>query len=290
MGTETMNLLLHRASCRNFHKRPVEPDVLATILETGVRSASGGNLQPYSIIQIEDPAVRRRLAELCGRQMFIANAPVGLLFCIDWHRIRRWAELSVAPFTATSSFRHFWISFQDTIICAQTICTAADAMGLGSVYIGTVLECFPELREMFALPDGVFPVVLLSLGYPKSQGTPRSKLGTDMIVHRERYRIPTDEQLLETFGAKYADVRLEPTAERLARIEQTCLAVSDREFADRCLDRIRSDGFIGAPNRYFGLHYTADTMAADNVRYLELMKQFGFGWFEEFAGSDGEAE
>ena len=136
---DTIKLLLERASCRHFSDEPVAPDTLRWILEAGVHAASGGNLQPFSIIQIQDPDKRQALAQRCG-QGFIGEAPVNLVFCIDLHRLERWARLDVAPFTANHSFRHFWISFQDTIICAQNICTAADAMGLGSVYIGTVLE------------------------------------------------------------------------------------------------------------------------------------------------------
>ena len=136
---ETMRLLLERGSCRYFENRKIPPDVLDLILKAGVHAPTGGNLQPYSIIKIEDEQTKRKLTELCGNQQFIAHAPVNLMFCIDWYRLRRWAELEIAPFTATSSFRHFWISFQDTMIAAQNICTAADAMGLGSVYVGTVL-------------------------------------------------------------------------------------------------------------------------------------------------------
>jgi len=150
-----------------FRDQTIPPDILETVLAAGLHAATGGNLQPYSIIQVEAEGSRQELAKL-GDQAFIADAPVSLLFCIDYHRLARWADLLDAPFSATRSFRHFWIAFQDTIICAENICTAADALGLGSVYIGTVLEYFVRLREMFRLPDGVFPVVLLCLGYPRS--------------------------------------------------------------------------------------------------------------------------
>lgn len=170
---QTLKLLVERASCRSFSDKKVSPDVLQLIFAAGVHAPTGGNLQPYSIIKIENDETKQKLAEM-GEQGIIGKAPVLLLFCIDWRRIERWAKLEVAPFTATSSFRHFWISFQDTIICAQNICTAADSLGLGSVYIGTILEFFTDIRDMFQLPKGIFPVVLLCLGYPKVKPRTRS--------------------------------------------------------------------------------------------------------------------
>jgi FMN reductase [NAD(P)H] len=130
------------------------------------------------------------------------------MFCLDLHRNERWASLEVAPYTATSSFRHFWVSFQDTIICAQNICTAADSVGLGSVYIGTVIDMPAKIQTMLKLPKGVFPVVLVCLGYPKKKPPPRSKLGVDAVVHQEHYHEMKDKELLEAFNKKYAGQKL----------------------------------------------------------------------------------
>ena len=278
---ETMKLLIGRASCRNFSDDRIPVDVLQLVLEAGVHAATGGNLQPYSIIKIEEEETRQKLAEWCG-QAFIRKAPALLLFCIDWHRIERWARLEVAPFTATSSFRHFWISFQDTMICAQNICTAADALGLGSVYIGTVLEFFPELREMFQLPTGVFPVVLLCLGYPKTKPRPREKLSVDVIVHEERYHEMADEELLDAFNEKYPGHRVQITEERLETISQVCREVHGEEFAKKCVEKIRETGYITPVQRYFGLHYRANALPKGNDDYLKLMEKFGFNWFKTY--------
>jgi len=278
---ETMKLLIERASCRNFSDKKIPPDVLQLVLEAGVHAATGGNLQPYSIIKIEQEETRQKLAEWCG-QRFIRKAPTLLLFCIDWHRIERWACLEAAPFTAASSFRHFWISFQDTIICAQNICTAADALGLGSVYIGTVLEFFPELREMFQLPKGVFPVVLLCLGYPRTKPRPRKKLDVDVIIHAERYHEMADEELLDAFNKKYPGHRVQITEERLETMSEGCREVHGEEFARRCVERIKETGHITPVQRYFGLHYRANAMPKGNDDYLKLMEEFGFNWFKTY--------
>ncbi len=278
---ETMRLLIERASCRNFMDKSIPQDVLDLILDAGVHAATGGNLQPYSIVKIESQETSSKLAEMCG-QDFIARAPVNLIFCIDWHRLERWARSEIAPFTATSSFRHFWISFQDTVICAQNICTAADAMGLGSVYIGTIMDLMPEIVDICGLPQGVLPVVLLCLGYPKSEAMVRRKLGREVIVHNERYHEIDDQRLADAFNEKYHHAKIEMNDERLQRIRETCEKVHGAAFAEKCINDIKNKGYISVAQRYFGLHYAADIMPDNNEGFLLWMKEFGFDWFEKF--------
>jgi nitroreductase len=278
---ETMRLLIERASCRNFSHKNIPSKKLHLILEAGVHSPTGGNLQPYSIVKIEHEKMKQKLAKMCY-QKFIAEAAVDLLFCIDWRRLERWAKLEVAPFTAMSSFEHFWISFQDTIICAQNICTAADVMGLGSVYIGTVLAWFRELKKMFKLPHGVFPIVLLCIGYPKKRPTPRKKLDIDVVVHDETYHEITDEKLIKAFHDKYPHVKIEATDKRVREISEVCEKVHGKKFARQCVERIKENGYINMAQRYFGLHYRADWMTAGNEEFLKIMEEFGFRWFKKF--------
>jgi nitroreductase len=279
---ETMRLLFERSSCRDFLDKKIPADVLRLVLEAGIHAPTAGNLQPYSIIKIEeDSEMKHKLAEMC-EQSFIGKAPVLLLFCIDLHRIGRWASLEVAPFTATSSFRHFWVSFQDTIICAQNICTAADSMGLGSVYIGTVIDKPADIQAMFKLPKEVFPVVLLCMGYPTARPASRKKLPVDVVVHSEHYREIEDQELLAAYERKYPDYKLEVTEERLETILKVCRKVHGEEFAKKCAERIKGNGYINRVQNYFGLHYRADLMPEGNDEYLRLMEEFGFNWFKKY--------
>lgn len=284
---QTLRLLHERASCRSFSDRKIEQEVLQDILEAGIHAPTGGNLQPYSVIKIENQDTKIKLAEMCG-QDFMSTAPVNLLFCIDWYRLKRWAELEIAPFSATNSFRHFWISFQDTVIAAQNICTAADALGLGSVYIGTIMEYFQEIRVMFQLPDGVFPVVLLCLGYPKGKRQPRKKLGVKTVVHDEKYHELDDNDLDNAFEQKYPGVQIEVNERRLETIYEVCKAVHSEEFADKCVASIKEKGFISQAQRIFGLHYRADSMPDGNADFLRIMEECGFGWFKKCLTPDGK--
>ena len=279
-----IKLLLERASCRSYTGDPIPPETLRLVLEAGVRAASGGNLQPTSVIQIQNQATKDWLAQECG-QSFIAQAPVLLTFCIDWWRNRRWAELEVAPISANHSFRHFWISFQDTIICAQNICTAADALGLGSCYIGTILEMFPELCDRLQLPKGVFPVVLLCLGVPKRPPKTRRKLDQTVMVHQETYHKLDDDELRAAYEHKYPGYRVELTEERVDQVAEVCRQVHGADYAERCRQRMEEQGYISAVQRYFGLHYRANLMPQGNDEYLALMRERGFTWFERWEPS-----
>jgi nitroreductase len=280
-ANETMRLLFERSSCRSFLDKTIPQEVLDAVLEAGTHSATAGNLQPYSIVKIEKPEHRLKLAEMLG-QSFIGKAPVLLLFCLDLHRNERWTELEVAPFTATSSFRHFWVSFQDTIICAQNICTAADSMGLGSVYIGTVIDAPTDIRRLFKLPNGVFPVVLLCLGYPKVRAKRANKLGPNVVVHSEYYHEIDDRQLLAAYNKKYGDSKLSLTDERLEKILNVCRTVHGQEFEAKCAEKMKTDGFVNKAQYYFGLHYRADIMPEANDQYIKIMEESGFNWFKKY--------
>ena len=146
---DVMKCLYERASVRSFTDKEVTDEVLRSIIDAGCHGATGGNLQPYSIIEIRSQEKKQALMDTGTMQPIVKNAPVNLLFCIDWHRIENWAKANKAPYVLRESYRHFWIAFQDTIIAAQNICTAADSLGLGSVYIGTV-DVAPTSKEELA--------------------------------------------------------------------------------------------------------------------------------------------
>jgi nitroreductase len=279
---ETIRLLQDRATIRTFEDRKIEPKVLDAIFEAGTHAPTGG-MQPYSVVKIEDPATKQRIFEFDGAgQRQILNAPVDLVFCVDMRRNKRWAGIEVAPFTATSSFEEWWIAFQDTCIFMHTVCVAAEAMGLGTVYIGTVYWYFDKLRDLLDIPEGVFPVVLLCMGYPKGdRPSPRKKLGTRVVVHDEKYGDLPDWELIEAMDAKHGD-ELRVTEERLAGIRKVATAVHGEAFAENVLAKIRENGYISMVQYLYGLAYVADDGVRNNERYLQLLKDAGFDWFEPY--------
>lgn len=278
---EVIKCLFERASVRAFTNQEVTDETLKMIIDAGCHGATGGNLQPYSIIEIRSEEKKDALMKTGCMQPIVKNAPVNLLFCIDWHRTEKWAESNHAPCALRESYRHFWIAFQDTIIAAQNTCTAADALGLGSVYIGTVESCFDALRPMFELPQGVFPVVIVSLGYPVKYPAPAPKLLYDHVVHKESYHEASKEAINEMMNHKYQDRTPSPLSDKnLDKLYETTHAISGADEAKNAINYAKSLGHIHFAQRYFGLHYVANYMRKGNQDFLDSLKKAGFDWID----------
>jgi len=283
---ETIKTICQRASLRSFLDKEIPSNVLNQVLQAGVESASGGNLQPYSIIKITDKKKMKQIVD-AGNLPFIADAPVNLLFCIDWHRTKRLCELEKAPFTADKAFTHFWISLQDTVIAAQSICTAADSVGLGTCYLGTVPQ-IPEsikvCKEIFKLPEGVFPVILVAMGYPEFKSNYRKKFRQNVLIHENEYKELSDAALTKACKEKYDGKRLKIVEDdkRVEKVLKTAFNSVGKKYTREIGQRMKESGELSSFQQIFGMHYCADQMPSSNKFQMESIKSFGFDIFEEF--------
>lgn len=87
---ETIKQLYERKSVRAYENRPVPPEIKKLILEAALQAPTAGNMSLYTILDITDQNIQERLAVTCDNQPFIAEAPLVLIFCADYHR---WYEL-----------------------------------------------------------------------------------------------------------------------------------------------------------------------------------------------------
>lgn len=279
VGKAAVERMKVRASCRVFKDDPIPDEVLRDILECGVRAASGGNLQPYSIIVVKDEAKRKQLADLNGGQQFMAAAPVNLIFVLDWYKISRIAKLQKAPFTAPKSYMHYLIGLEDLMCAAQAIETAAWQMGVGSVYIGTVNAVGRQIAEIYNLPKHTYPVVILSMGYQKNELALRDRLPFEMTVFDEQYPDFSDEEILQGFAAKYGEKgRALPTAESVQAEwmerfrEGLSMNFSPAEI-EEIVAEVKANGAMKHFQYVFGMHYHAKFMQQHGYEVMEMMQE-----------------
>jgi FMN reductase [NAD(P)H] len=273
---ETIDLLMNRSSLRNFSDRDVPDKVIETILKAGMQAATGGNLQPYSIIVLKNGRVKEKVASLFEGQPWVKRSPVHLIFLLDQYRMKRWAEAEHAPFTAMNCLSHFVIGMQDAIICAQNVCTAAGALGLGTVYIGTIIHMALEIKKLLKLPDYTFPVTLLCVGYPargKRNVSPR--LPYEAVVHEERYGDFTDEEVRDWYDDKYGHWK-SSSRDLIDTAMASTAAVLGKRRGKKIEKLVGERGFITMAQRYFGTHYRADRMPSYDGNLIESIFRLGF--------------
>jgi len=185
-----MGNLCSRKSVRVFEETPIPDEVKEHILLAATQAPTAGNQQLYTILDVTDQAMKDRLAETCDHQPFIARAPMALVFCAD---VQKWydayANADCAP--RLPGRGDVVLAMQDAMIAAQTAVTAAWSFGIGSCYIGDMLEQCEEHRSLLRLPEYVFPATLVVFGYPTRQQLERTKperCALQHVVHQNTYR------------------------------------------------------------------------------------------------------
>ena len=190
MDNQVLTQLRARKSVRAFTDEPVSPAVKRAVLEAACAAPTAGNQQLYTILDITDQALKDALADSCDHQPFIARAPMVLIFCAD---CRKWYDAFAAGGCEPRKPGpgDLWLALSDANIAAQNAVTAAWSLGLGSCYIGDILENAETHRALLRLPEYVVPAAMAVFGYPTDQQKARAKparCGLEHIVHENGYR------------------------------------------------------------------------------------------------------
>ena len=201
---QTIQQLKERKSVRVFTDKPISPEAVNAILEAAVNAPTAGNQQLYTIINVTEQDLKERLVESCDHQPFIANAPLVLVFCAD---CRKWYNTFVhyGCQPRKPGIGDLMLAVSDTNIAAQNAVVAAQSLGIGSCYIGDIMENAELQRQILSLPPYVFPAAMLVFGYPTIQQMNRSKPPrSDMqhIVHENGYRDMDKEELKQMLSVK----------------------------------------------------------------------------------------
>jgi nitroreductase len=223
---ETIRQLFARKSCRAYTGEEITEDEERQILEAACQAPTAGNQQLYTIIAVRDQAVLDRLAVSCDNQPFIARANLALVFCADPARWRR-AFVDAGCEPRPIGVGDLALALCDAAIAAQNAVVAAESLGIGSCYIGDILERCEEQREILGTPEGVVPCVMLVLGRPTEQQLARTKpprFALDAVVCRDRYHEQPIEELRDEIarkeGASGEDGHAGPDYER--RVKAFC--------------------------------------------------------------------
>src|SRR5208337_2010731 len=169
MTTPMIELVNNHVSVRSYRTDPVPAETIERIIAAAQHSSTSANLQMTSVVAVTDPDKRKQLAELCGaNQQHINEAPVFLAWCADLNRLDRVCELRGYK-QITEYVENFLMAAVDVTIASQSAALAAESLGLGICYIGSIRNNSREVISLLGLPRLVFPIMGMAVGWPAAK-------------------------------------------------------------------------------------------------------------------------
>ncbi len=218
MGNPTIELLMKRRSTRSFLEKPISNAIKIEIQEATLRAPTAGNQLFYSVIDITNQDIKEKLAILCDNQPMIAKAPMVWLFVAD---VQKWENFyHLAGSVALGKTKgieerspgagDLFLALDDALIAAQNAVVAAESFGIGSCYIGDILENHEEIVSLFSLPKYTAIATMVIFGYPKSTtelAHPSIRPPVDAIFMENTYLEYDLKKLNYTYGKQEERLR-----------------------------------------------------------------------------------
>ena len=196
-----MESLIQRKSIRKYQQKDVSKELLNELFEASFRASTVGNMQTYSVVVTRGEEGKEKLAPAHFNQPMVKSAPVVLTFCIDLRRFSKWCEQRNAQ-PGYNNFEWFVTGAVDALLAAQTFCVAAEKKGLGICYLGTTTYNPQVIVEALNLPELVFPITTVTVGWPAEDPEQVDRLPIEGIVHEEFYHDYSPEDIDAIYAYK----------------------------------------------------------------------------------------
>ena len=178
--------MMDHQSIRKFTTQAIPQEIIDTCVTAGQAAASSSFVQVTSVIQVNSREARTALAEAAGGQAYVESAATFLVFCADLQRNQEIC-LRQQQQMPTGFTEQTLIASVDTALFAQNVLLAAQSLGLGGVFIGGLRNQPETVTALLNLPQQVFPIFGLCLGYPDQNPGQKPRLPLSMVLHQEHY-------------------------------------------------------------------------------------------------------
>ena len=185
-GVDVLADMANRRVVRRYSDKPIDPALLETLCAVALSAPSKSDLQQADIVIVTDKSQRENLEALIPENPWAKAGPALLVFCGNNRRHRLLFEWRGRPFV-NDFLDPFFNAAVDAGIVLATFIAAADRVGLGTCPISQIRNHAAEVAEVLGLPQHVFPVAGLGIGWPSFEGVMSPRLGLDVSIHRDRY-------------------------------------------------------------------------------------------------------
>lgn len=185
---ETLDLLVRHRTVRKYLVQPVDDALINAVAVAAQSAASASNLQTWSVVEVRDPATIREISAVCT-QPHVAAAPAVLVWVADFSRVQTIAETTGENAESIQYVDTLLSLVLDVGIASQNAVVAAESLGLGTVYLGSVRNNAQRISELLDLPHLTIPMVGLSVGWPdpSEDADIKPRLPLKTVLHHEKY-------------------------------------------------------------------------------------------------------
>jgi nitroreductase len=182
---EVLECIKTRRSIRKFLDVPVEWDKVGQIVDAGRCAPNAGNLQNWKFIVVLNEDTRKKLAEACLQQLWMAKAPVHIIICSEPDKAKR--------FYGIRGERLY--SIQNCAAAVQNMLLTAHSLGLGACWVGAFDE--DMIKRAVDVPDYARPQAVIPVGYPAEKIPTPMQYQLENLVFIEKWglRLDVDEYL-----------------------------------------------------------------------------------------------
>lgn len=250
MTHPTIDCMLNHRSIRKWKNQAISDSDLDLILEAAIRAPSASNMQRYTLVVVQQPETIKALGW--------EGAPLAMVALVDEFRIRRWLETRQDYPVDPSSASHFMIGLWDAILTLHQAVVAAESLGIGTCYFGGIQGA--AVHTILGAPQHTFPAGMAVFGYPDEAPALSSRLPREAVVHRERYQIPTEDDLIQWYQ------------EREAKWQQT---------SPERRQKLAEQGIFSIPQAIAAQKYSRAAMLERDQGILDNLKRSGFKLADE---------
>lgn len=220
---EIISLLKKHRSIRKFTDAPVGDDLLHQLITAGQAAASSSFLQGVTVMRVTNSEKRATFKEITGGQAYVEAAPEFLVFCADLSRpMRCCTEHGGSPSEGLTE--HFIIATVDVALYAQNVAVAAESAGLGICYIGAIRNDAARSAELLGLPQQVYPVFGMCIGWPDQDPEVKPRLPVSVVLKENSYSIDGeaeaiaayDDEMRTYYATRSANIKIQGWSEQMA--------------------------------------------------------------------------
>jgi len=190
----TIELLKRHRSIRKYEDKPIDLELIRAVVEAGQCASTSSYVQAYSVIRVNDPEKREAMALLSGDQKNVRTSPEFLVFCADLNRLKSACDKHDVHMEE-GFIELMLIASVDAALMAQNVLVAAESLGLGGVYVGGIRNDPTQMSELLELPEQVFPVFGLCLGWPAQDPDRKPRLPQSLVLFEDTYKEPAQDEL-----------------------------------------------------------------------------------------------